>query len=901
MSINPADPIPPPPPVSPPPPDPPLPPRRRRRWLRLLVLTAAAAALVLGGAAGYVVNMDLPDVRALEDYQPPTISQILAHDGRVIHQFAEQRRLVVPVSRISDTLQKAVIAAEDSNFLEHVGVDPVALARAALRDLAARRWAQGGSTLTQQLAKILFTRSEKTLRRKIQEAILAVQIEKTYTKEEILEFYLNQIYMGHGRYGMEAAAQYYFGAPASGVNVEQAALLAGIIQRPEAYSPFKDPNRALRRRDYVLDRMLEERFLTPEVAALAGQAPLVLAPGERGESEAPFFAEEIRKILAPRYGDDVLLREGLSVTTGLDLDLQRAAEAALSKGLRSLDKRRGFRRPGRNVLSDGKTTLDGYQHPGWDRPVRRGDLVTGLVTKVTAREAAVRLGRASGRLRAEDAAWTDRDDLTRLLRPGDLTLFEVVETSGGALRLALDQEPEVEGAVLALDPRTGDVRAMVGGFDFARSQFNRAVQAMRQCGSAFKPFIYAAAVEDGHTPSDLLYDAPTVFRDPTSGTFYQPENYERRYEGVVTLRKALEESINIPTVTLLNEVGYERTVTFARKVGVTSTLHAYPSLALGSSEVTLTELTAAYGVFPTGGILARPRLYAEVRDRDGDTLEETKPEAREVIRSDVAAVMVSLMRGVLQRGTAAAHNRPGAPIAGKTGTTDDYTDAWFVGFSPSLVLGVWVGNDRKVTLGPQETGARAALPVWIEVMDDWLARHRGEAFPKSPGVTTVPVDYDTGLRADGGSGCRAVVEEAFVKGTEVAHSCTQAAHARAALPYFLQRYSTTADGGLRIPEDEIERLLRENPWSADLVGRSSLNVLTPAGIRMVRLERRAPEGGDVTWGFFRRDPTPPAEDSSVDADGAQLLPGASAPLSSGTYPFVGVDGRRAGVIEIRYP
>ncbi|MFQ5700923.1 MAG: penicillin-binding protein 1A [Acidobacteriota bacterium] len=867
------------------------------RWVVFASFGVAVIAGVLGAVAGSFLNADLPDVRALEDYQPPTISQILAYDGRVVQQFAEQRRILVPLHRISRSLQNAVIAVEDANFQNHVGVDPMAILRAVLRDLREGRWAEGGSTLTQQLAKILFLKPEKTIRRKLQEALLAMHIEKTYTKEEILAFYLNQIYMGHGRYGVEAAARFYFGRSASDLGLSQAALLAGLIQRPESYSPIRHPQRATRRRNKVLKRMLAEGYISPDAAKSAAAEPVqVIRHAAHGET-APYFAEEIRKTLVQRYGADALLREGLIIKTGLDLDLQEAANRALSRGLRDLDKRRGFRRPATNILRDGLGTLETYQHPGWEKNLTRGDLVTGLVMDVVPDSATIRVGLRFAEISPSDAEWTETRDLTELLSPGDLTLFEIKDLDETSMKLALDQEPLVQGAVVAMDPRTGDIKAMVGGFDFDTSQFDRAVQAKRQSGSAFKPFIYAAAIAAGYRPSDLLFDQPTVFVNSSTGETYQPENYSRRYHGVLTMRRALEESINIPTVELLNRIGYRRTVNFARRLGFSSQLYPYPSLALGSSEVTLLELTTAYGVFPAGGILSKPRYFKEIRDRDGNVLEQVKRERKEVLRADVAAVMVSMMRGVIQRGTGRAASRLEAPLAGKTGTTDDYTDAWFIGYSPSLTLGVWVGHDQKVTLGPKETGARAALPIWVEVMNAYLETHGPEEFPTGQGVVTLPVDADTGLRVAPEAGCHNIIMETFIKGTEIERPCTAAAHLRLSLPYYLQRYPISGSR-LAIGKVELARLLRENPFDLDLFGRSLDVTMTATGSRMVQLTSRDPLGGELTWGVFHF-PTPSPSPDEDELENHQLLPSDLPPIDTSDTPYLGLDARTAAIIEIQ--
>ena len=730
------------------------------RQAGLVALFVAAAMTGTLSGVLFAYSDDLPGISALDDYKPNTITRVLARDGQVIGEFATERRVVIGYDAISPALRDAIIATEDAGFNQHFGLSASRIFVTMLKDVLLGQRA-GASTLTQQLARNLFPIGfEKTVERKVKEAILAMQIEKRYTKREIFTMYANQIYFGHGAYGVEAAARLYFDKPARDLSVEEAATIAAIIQAPERLSPFVDARRALVRRNYAIQRMAEEHLITPEEAQEAASRALVLLGQPTTERAlAPYFVEEVRKVLEQKYGAKALYEAGLSVQTTLDPVLQQAANAALDRGLRQIDKRRiGYRRPARNVLTE-KRTLATFATARWSQPVLAGDVVPALVTSVTRANggARVRIGSYELELPRAAFAWTRKTAASDLFKVGDLIEVEARTVQGGAPQtLALEQAPIIEGALLALDNRTGQVRAMVGGFSFARSKFNRATQAHRQMGSAFKPIIYTAAIDRGFTPVSMFIDEPVSYPVGPNQPLYEPLNYDRKYEGAVTLRHALEESRNIPAVKVLADLEPKRVVEYATRFGFPANLPPYLSLALGSAEATLTEVTSAYSAFPNRGIRMAPYSITAIADRDGNVLEENRPTPHEAIRADTAFVMTNLLRGVVERGTGEAASALDWPLAGKTGTMDEYTDAWFVGFDPNITVGVWVGYDEKKTIGRGETGAQAALPIWMGFMKVYIERR---ADRKHPPTFEAPGNIVFATLASG-------FTEAFINGTQ---------------------------------------------------------------------------------------------------------------------------------------
>lgn len=806
------------------------------RWRRSAILGGAftLSAALGGAAAGASLRFDLPDVRALADFKPPLATRVLARDGSTVASFGEHRRILLRYADIPKRFERALIAVEDKNFYRHAGVDLAGIARAAWHDLRTMSLEQGASTITQQLARNLFLQPDKRWRRKLQELLLALEIEKQYSKQEILEMYCNQVYMGHGRYGLEAAARFYFGKTARELDLPEAALLAGLIQRPEALSPFRDPDRARRRRNHVLERMVEEGYIRREEAEEAKRAPIRLAPASEDPSLAPYFVEEVRRWLRDRFGDEAVYQGGLEVRTTLDVRLQGAANRALESGLRELDRRRGWRGALPRVPAGADPAT--WQAPSWKGGVRVGEVADGVVTAVDRGHARVRIGPYTGLLGPEEIRWTGRSSPAALFRPGHIVRVRVRSVgSGNRALLSLEQEPEVEGALVALDPTTGAVRALVGGFDFRRSEFDRAIQARRQAGSAFKPVVYAAAIERGLTPSHRILDEPTLFIEPGTWRPYRPENYDLEYSGLVTLRTALERSANVATVKLLDEIGPEPVIDLARRLGITTKLEPYPSMALGAFEVSPLELVAAFGVFAHQGVRVEPHLVERVLSSQGELLERVKPEVREVLSPQAAYLMTSLLRGVVTRGTAAAASALGRPLAGKTGTTDDCTDAWFIGYCPDLVVGVWVGFDTKRTLGRRETGAVAALPIWTRFVEEALAGVPPRDFEIPDGISVVTVDRRTGLRASGAAGCSELIEEAFIAGTEPTEVCSPLEHLRVRLPPPLQRYPIGEGEELLVPEADLDRLALAVPGFALRHGGGWVQLASPEGPVLLRV------------------------------------------------------------------
>jgi penicillin-binding protein 1A len=737
---------------------------------RVFVTLAFVVAIVAGSLLGVLLALenDLPQVSSLEDYQPNLITQVFADDDSLLGEFAIERRVVVAFEDIPPVLRNAVVAVEDAQFWQHLGINPWRIPGAALANLRSGRRGQGFSTLTMQLSRLLFLTPEKTYNRKIKEILLAFQIEKSFTKEEIFTLYCNQVYFGHGNYGVEAASQFYFGKPIRELSLAEAALVAGLPQSPARLSPIEHPDQALERRNHVIERMQEERYITPQEAEAARGEPLELHLSREPPSLAPYFLEEVRKELEREYGSQRIYQGGLKVYTTLDPRLQRAANRAVRDGLRVLDRRaRGFVPPTRSALVDGSLP-ETLALEEWQTPFVAGDVVPGVVVEVGRGGARVRIAGYEALVRPADVAWTGRGSVAAALPLGTVAPFRLKSLSeAGGRRVAqveLEQDPEVEGALLALEVTTGAVRAMVGGFDFERSKFNRATQALRQVGSAFKPIVYAAALERlGYTPATLIVDAPVSFPG-AGGEQWNPQNYDFGYQGPITLRHALEQSRNVPAVRTLSRLGVETGIEYAHRLGLQNEIPPYLPIALGAGEATLIDMTTAFATFANQGLRMKPLLITRITDRDGNVIEQVRPQAVDAIRADTAYLMTSLLRGVVQRGTAVRARRLGRPIAGKTGTTDDWTDGWFIGYEPRLAAGVWVGfDDKRKSLGRKADGGRTALPIWMDFWASAMKEAPIEEYPLPGNIVFLPVDSQGRPARAGTPGATL---EAFVAGSE---------------------------------------------------------------------------------------------------------------------------------------
>jgi penicillin-binding protein 1A len=705
--------------------------RRRKLVGRIIFGLLVFLSALIGALSGLLLiySTDLPQVEDLEHYRPISSTELYDVQGRIIGSFALQRRVVASYNDFPKDLRDALISIEDKSFYRHWGINVWRIIGAAYRDVESGEKAQGASTLTMQLARNLFLSPDRSYHRKIQEALLAIQIERRFTKEQIFTLYANQIYLGHGVYGFEAASEYYFSKPAKQLTLPEAALIAGLPKSPVYYSPINHPDRALHRRNLVINAMLEDGKITAAQADAARNQPLQLNLAHDPNSLAPYFVEEVRRDLENKYGTDEVHSGGLRVFTTLDMDLQAAANQAVLDGLAAYERRHGWQGHLENVFIEGQT-LASYRHPDWDQPAMVGSYTHALVTTASTSDANVKFGNVVADLLPADAAWTKRP-IAKLLAPGDVIYVKVLSLDAGRhSRVSLEQDSGAQAALLAIDNATGEVRTMVGGRDFNLSKFNRATQALRQVGSSFKPYVYTAVLDQGARPDDLILDAPVTFQ--TSSGPYAPHNYDEKYEGTITLRRALAQSRNIPALKLADKVGIREVEDYARKFGISSQLPPYLPVALGAAEITLIEQTSAYSVFPDDGVRMVPRLITKVTDYEGRSLEEDYPEVKDVISSRTARLMTSMLQGVVQHGTAVAATKMKIPLGGKTGTTNDFTDAWFVGFSPSLTAGVWIGYDEKKSLGPKETGARAALPIWMQFMSAALAGKDAGQFQPPP-------------------------------------------------------------------------------------------------------------------------------------------------------------------------
>ncbi|HLT18898.1 MAG TPA: penicillin-binding protein 1A, partial [Thermomicrobiales bacterium] len=780
-----------------------------RRLLKLFVVLGVGGVLVvLAGGAGMLYLMwryagELPDYRQLADYEPPTVTRVHAGDGRLLAEFAHEKRVFVPIEAIPRRVIQAFLAAEDKNFYSHPGIDPLSIVRAVITNverLMDDRRPVGASTITQQVAKNFLLSNEVTLERKLKEALLAFRIEQAFTKDQILELYLNQIYLGVGSYGVAAAALNYFDKSLDELTVSEAAFLAGLPKAPSWYHPERRPDAAKARRDWVIGRMLEEGFIDRDQAEVARAEPLVMrrrAPTEVVTAE--YFVEEMRRELIRRHGEDFLYQGGLSIRTTLSPELQAIAEKALRDGLIAYDRRHGWRGPME------RTQL--HADPGWPALLAEMDRTGGLdsweLALVLAVEpAAATIGLVDGStapLPLAELKWARSVDeegnlgppierADQVLTAGDVVWVEKIapsEGEQGEAHYTLRQPPEVEGALVALNPHTGRVLALQGGFSYARSEFNRATQALRQPGSALKPFVYLAALENGFTPSSILLDAPIVIDQGAGLGKWKPSNYSRRFYGPSTLRLGIEKSRNVMTVRLAQAVGMDRIREMATRFDLERGLGRNLASALGSNEVTLLQLTTAYAMLVNGGKRIEPALIERIQDRHGRTVMQRDarpcpacqnvawegqpapvlPDLREeVIDPPHAYQMVNLLQGVVERGTGQRARAIGKPVAGKTGTTDDSRDAWFVGFTPDLVVGVFVGFDQPRSLGQDEQGASAALPIFVDFMTAALKDEPATPFRVPPGIRLVRVDAETGLLP--GPTTDVAILEAYIPGTE---------------------------------------------------------------------------------------------------------------------------------------
>ena len=788
----------------------------RRVALRVVPIVLAALIGALAGV-GVASIIHMPRVDSLSDFTPGVITQIFDRNGEVFATYAREKRVMLNEGDVPPLLQNAVLASEDSNFFQHGGIDAEGVFRAVRRNFKQGRLAMGGSTITMQLARQLYLTPKKTWQRKIEEALLAVELEKNFSKQQILTLYCNLIFLGHGNYGFEAAAQSYFNKTVGELTVPEAALLAGIPQRPSAYSPYRRPDLVLTRRDYVLRRMFEEEFIAEEEYLAAKNQPVLVVPQRQKDQLAPYFAEEVRRYLEATYGSQGLLESGLQVGTTLDPAIQRSAERSLRENLLRLDHLRGYRGALYSIGDEDPTT---YELPSWSKfELAPGEWAEGLVTSTEGGRTEIRIRDQKFVLETSGIEWTRKKKPSQLLKRGDVAWFELIATqeeNAIADAIRLEQEPILESAVIVLESATGAIRGMVGGWDFSRSSFNRATQAQRQVGSAFKPFVYGAALEAGFTAADTIFDAPAVFPGANNVPNYSPRNNSRRYYGIITLRRGLEHSMNVTAAKLGDLVGIERVIDFARRSGVSSDLPPYPSLSLGSADLIPLELAASYAAIANQGVFVQPYLIEQITTPSGSVLEEHQPQAHKSMEPEVAYVLSHILEGVVDRGTAVSARDLDVDLAGKTGTTDRYIDAWFVGYTPQFTILCWVGHDAPKPIGRRMTGASAALPAWKSIVADGLEEGWipvGSKFPSPASVVSMPVEYFSGLLP--GPGAQQIVAESFVAGTEPTRLYEPEYERIFRLPWYQQQSFYLPKAGERMPADIEDWTLVQEVWAED--------------------------------------------------------------------------------------
>lgn len=859
------------------------------------ILIGLCALFLIGITSVYFiiksVQNSLPEIIKVEDYKPLLVSQVYDRNGKKVGEFFRERRILIPYKEIPKHVVEAFIAAEDDQFFEHKGINLQALLRAAIANMRAGRNVQGGSTITQQVAKTLLLTNEKTFTRKIRDILLAIQMEKNLSKEDIMYLYLNQIYFGQSAYGIEMAAQTYFRKPAKQLTVAEAALLAGLPKAPSDYSPVKNPVRAKERQNYVLGRMAANKFISSDDEDKFKKAPITVYVKEDFEEKAPFYMETIRQLLVEQLGEDVLLNQGVKVVAALDIDNQKAANESMVKGLKELDKRQGFRgpikviesadeakdylnkekekivsdqTPERTIMDDGKfKELEHLKEKDAkkNKPdfLKINETYKAVVSKVNDidKYVLVDLPDAKGLIDFETMKWARKPNTdvksenaeivkpSQALKEGDVIYVKIVDdkikakniTTGkgksaktqqayGGLSLdklilvELDQEPVVEGSLFSVDQTTQDVLAMVGGYSFTRNEFNRALQAARQTGSSFKAIVYAAALEKGYNPSTRIIDAPVVYKQAGADEegqgdekIWKPSNHGKEYNGEITMRNALVKSLNIPSVKIMEDIGVDFATQFSRRLGIFSKLNPDFTLVLGSSSVTLYEMTKVFSEFGRNGMRTRPIIVKKVTDKSGKILiqdlslesrflKETQDadlqfeEARkkylesdhsqatendsaviegspfyfnnpeQLIRPQTAFVITHMLKGTVNdpNGTGTRAAQLGREVAGKTGTTNGYVDAWFVGYTPNVATGVWVGFDKEKSIGKGEVGGKAALPIWLDYMKPVHDKLPVLNFNMPDGVKIIKIDAETGMLANSTS--KRIIDQAYIEGTE---------------------------------------------------------------------------------------------------------------------------------------
>ena len=716
---------------------------RRYTFLALLALSVIAG-IMFGATVAYQASMtqEAQEVAGLASYRPNLVTRVIADDGKtVVGEFSLERRIPITYDQIPDIMKEAIWAIEDDRFFQHIGVDPIRIASAAFKNIVKSRKAEGASTLTQQLARALFLSPEKTYTRKVKEILLSLQIERYYTKEQIMEMYCNQIFLGGGSYGFEAGAQYYFSKTLKECTLEECALLAGLPKAPSYYSPTRDERAALERRNVVLYRMHEEGYLTDDEYNRARQTKINLninPQQSNNNSIFGYFVEEVRQETEETFGTYQTQTGGLNIYTTIDPVAQREAVRAVRKGLHAYEDRHGKRWRGKllNVLDQKLANdLSRYSHPDWMDEYVPGEYIYGLVMNVTPANAEVRLGDYKAVITEAQTKWAGGPP-SKLLKRGDLAVFKVIKSDKEkkTIEVNLDQLPSVDGSLICLESKTGDVKAMVGGYDFSTRKFNNATQAERQTGSTFKPFIYAAAIEEGFTPDTVVSAAPFV----DSGTGWSPSNYDGSSGGgMLPLRSALQQSLNVVAVRLLSIVGVDKGAEIVKRFGLPNPMKRVLPSALGATEEPLVDMVSAYSAFSNQGQRVKPHLIDRVTDADGELKYQWQRESVKVISPYVASQMQDMMRGVVTGGTAGSimgnKELSKRMICGKTGTVNDFTDAWFIGYTPTYTAGVWIGYPGlKKTLGNKEAGSVAALPMWIHFMEKFLAGKPSDQFPKAP-------------------------------------------------------------------------------------------------------------------------------------------------------------------------